>query len=1047
MWLSDTSVRRPVLAMVMNLILIAFGIVAYTRLPVREYPDIEPPIVTVETYYRGAAASVVERRITQRLEDRISQVEAIKNISSISTDGKSEITVEFNLGRDLDAAANDIREAISPVLATMPEEVEPPNVGKTELSAEVLMYLNLASDSRSTLELTDYAERYLVDRFSRLPGIARVRINGGTRYALRLWLDREALAARQLTSLDIEEALRRENVDPPAGTVQSLDRQFTVRINRQYRTKEDFEKMVIARGENGYQVRLGEVAKVELGAEESRTIFKGNRVLMVSLGMIRQSRANPLEVAKAVRAEAEEIRKTLPADLSLENSYDISQFIEESIHEVYRTLIIALALVVAIIYLFLGNMRAVLVPIVAVPVSVFATCIVLLALDYSMNTLTLLAFVLAIGLVVDDAIVVLENIHRRIEHGERPLVASFLGTRQVGFAVIATTLVLLAVFVPVTFMPGDTGRLFAEFSVTLAISVGFSGFVALTLSPMLASKIMRDREKDGFVAVMLKKVFEAVQKVYRWVLGGMLNFPATVIPVVVALTALCWWLLQSIPDEFTPREDRGSFFVTATSPPGTTFAHTIQIMDEMNEKVMYLVEETKEATRISARAPRSFGTAADFNESLCVVTLTPFGTRRNGFDIMNEVRQRTSDIPAAKVTVIMRQGMMRGLNKPMEIVLSGPTFEELAAWRDIILTKAKENSKLIGFDCDYRETKPQLRVSINQARAADLGVSSANIGRTLETLLGGRRATTFIHEGEEYDVILEGSYGDKRSPLDLNNIFVRSERSKQLIPLANLVTMDEFADSGTLNRYNRMRSITFDAELATGYSLGEAVAYMEQLIKDNLPASAVVGYKGNALKLKENSGSIGLVFGLAMLIAFLVLAAQFESFVHPFTIMLTVPVAVAGALLGLQVMGLNQSIYSQIGLIMLIGLAAKNGILIVEFINQLRDEGVAFREAILQASEQRLRPIVMTALATVMGALPLMLGKGAGYETRMVVGVVIVFGVTLATVVTLFLVPMVYALIGRHTGSISDVSRRLESQLNPAEDEEMAEKKPYPTLL
>lgn len=1046
MWLSDTSVRRPVLAMVMNLILIAFGLVAYTRLPVREYPDIEPPIVTVETYYRGASAGVVERRITQRLEDRISQVEAIKNISSISTDGKSEITVEFNLGRNLDAAANDIREAISPVLASMPEEVEPPNVGKTELSAEVLMYLNLASDTRSTLELTDYAERYLVDRFSRLPGIARVRINGGTRYALRLWLDREALAARQLTSLDIEDALRRENVDPPAGAVQSLDRQFTVRINRQYRTKEDFEKMVIARGENGYQVRLGEVAKVELGAEESRTLFKGNRVLMVSLGMIRQSRANPLEVAKAVRAEAEEIRKTLPADLSLENSYDISQFIEESIHEVYRTLIIALALVVAIIYLFLGNMRAVLVPIVAVPVSVFATCIVLLVLDYSMNTLTLLAFVLAIGLVVDDAIVVLENIHRRIEHGEKPLVAAFLGTRQVGFAVIATTLVLLAVFVPVTFMPGDTGRLFAEFSVTLAISVGFSGFVALTLSPMLASKIMRDREKDGFMAVMLKKVFETIQKVYRWLLSRMLRFPATVIPVVVALTALCWLLLMTIPDEFTPREDRGSFFVTASSPPGTTFANTIQSLDEMNEKVMYLVEETHEATRVSARAPRSFGTAADFNESLCVVTLTPFGTRRNGFEIMNEVRQRTADMPSAKVTVVMRQGMMRGLNKPMEIVLSGPTFEELAEWRDIILKKAKENPKLIGFDCDYRETKPQLRVSVNQARAADLGVSSANIGRTLETLLGGRRATTFIHEGEEYDVILEGSYGDKRSPLDLNNIFVRSERSKQLIPLANLVTMDEFADSGTLNRYNRMRSITFDAELAADYSLGEAVSYMEHLIKDNLPSSAVVGYKGNALKLKENSGSIGLVFVLAMLIAFLVLAAQFESFVHPFTIMLTVPVAVAGALLGLEFMGLNQSIYSQIGLIMLIGLAAKNGILIVEFINQLRDEGVDFREAILQASEQRLRPIVMTALATVMGALPLMLGKGAGYETRMVVGVVIVFGVTLATLVTLFLVPMVYALISRHTGSISDVSRCLESQLNPSENKEIAGIAPAATI-
>lgn len=1029
MWLSDTSVRRPVLAMVMNLILIAFGVVAYTRLQVREYPDIEPPIVTVETYYRGASASVVERRITQRLEDRISQVEAIKNISSVSTDGKSEITVEFNLGRDLDAAANDIREAISPILVTMPEEVETPNVGKTELSSEVLMYLNLTSESRSTLELNDYAERYLVDRFSRLPGIARVRVSGAARYALRIWLDREALAARGLTALDVEEALRRENVDPPAGAVQSLDRQFTVRLNRQYQSTADFEKLVIARGGNGYQVRLAEVAKVELGADEARTVFKGNRVLMVSLGMVRQSRANPLEVARAVRAEAEKVRETLPKDLRLENSYDISQFIEESIQEVYRTLLIALVLVVAIIYLFLGSMRAVLVPLLAVPVSMFATCIVLLMLGYSMNTLTLLAFVLAIGLVVDDAIVVLENIHRRIEEGEKPLVAAYLGTRQVGFAVVATTLVLMAVFVPVTFMPGDTGRLFAEFSVTLAVAVGFSGFVALTLSPMLASKILRGREGDGLVARLLQKVFEYVQAGYRRVLGLALSFPATAFPVVLGVLLMCWWLLKTMPDEFTPREDRGSFFVTATSPPGTTFGSTTQTLDKVIERVMYLVDDTHEATRVNARAPRSFGTAADFNESIVVITLRPFGARRSGFDIMNEVRRKTGDMPEAKVSVVMRQGMMRGLNKPLEIVLSGPTYEELTEWRDIIMTRAKENPNLVGFDCDYRDTKPQLRVSINQTRAADLGVSSANIGRTLETLLGGRRATTFIHQGEEYDVILEGRYADKRSPLDLNNIFVRSERSKELIPLANLVTMDEFADSGTLNRYNRMRSITFDAELAGGYSLGQAVEYMEGLIRDNLPASAVVGYKGNALKLKESSGSSGFIFALALLVAFLVLAAQFESFVHPLTIMLTVPVAVAGALLGLQFMGMNQSIYSQIGLIMLIGLAAKNGILIVEFVNQLRDEGVEFREALLRASEQRLRPIVMTALATVMGALPLMLGHGAGHETRMVVGVVIVFGVSLATLVTLFLVPMVYGLIARRTGSPLDVTRRLESEL------------------
>lgn len=1029
MWLSDTSVRRPVLATVMNLLLVAFGLVSYTRLQVREFPDIEPPIVTVETYYRGASASVVERRISQRLEDRISQVEAIKNISSVSTDGKSEITVEFNLERDLDAAANDIREAIGPVVAQFPEEVEPPNVGKTEMSAEILMYLNLTSDRHTPIELTDYAERYLMDRFSRLSGVARVRVSGGSRYALRIWVDREKLAARRLAVTDIEDALRRENIDPPAGTVQSLDRQFTVRLSREYGTPEDFRNLVIARGESGYQVRLGEVAKVELGAEEPRAAFRGNRVKMISLGIVRQSRANTLDVARAVRAEAEKVRKALPSGMKLEQSYDLTVFIEESLNEVYRTLGIAVVLVVLIIYLFLGSLRAVLVPTVAVPVSVTATCIALYALGYSINTLTLLALVLAIGLVVDDAIVVLENIHRRIEEGERPLVAAFLGTRQVGFAVIATTMVLLAVFVPITFMPGDTGKLFTEFSITLAIAVGFSGFVALTLSPMLASKIMRDRGRDTLVARLLQRLFEWVQQVYRRILDFLLHFPATTLPLVLGLALLCWWLLKTIPEEFTPREDRGSFFVTAVAPPGATFNYTMEALDRLEDRLMYLVDDKKEATRVLVRAPRTFGTTQDFNEGIGVVTLGPFGQRRNGFDIMGEVRQKVADVTGVKTAVIMRQGLARGLNKPMEIVLGGPTFEELAEWRDIILEKARANPRLIGLDCDYRDTKPQLQVSINQARAADLGVSSANIGRALETLLGSRRVTTFIRQGEEYDVLIEGSYSDKRSPLGLSNIFVRSERSQELIPLANLVTYQEFADSGTLNRYNRMRSITFDADLAAGYSLGEAVEYMENLIREHLPPEAVIGYKGNTLKLKESSTSMSLVFGLALLVAFLVLAAQFESFVHPLTIMLTVPVAVAGALLGLQWMGQNQSIYSQIGLIMLIGLAAKNGILIVEFVNQLRDQGVEFREAILRASEQRLRPIVMTALSTVMGALPLTLGHSAGAETRMVVGVVIVFGVSLATVVTLFLVPMAYAFIARSTGSPHAQSRRLEHAL------------------
>lgn len=1029
MWLSDTSIRRPVLATVMNLLLIAFGAVSYSRLQVREYPDIEPPIVSIETSYRGASAAVVERRITQRLEDRVSMVEAIKNISSVSADGKSEITVEFNLGRDLDAAASDIREAIGPVVGDFPEEVEAPSVGKTEVSAEVLMYLNLTGEDQTPIELTDYAERYLMDRFSRLPGVARVRISGGNRYALRVWVNREALAARQLTVNDVEDALRRENVDPPAGAVQSLDRQFTVRINREFRTPQDFEKLVVARGANGYQVRLGEVARIELGSSEPRVMFRGNRVRMISLGIVRQSRANTLDVARAVREEAERVRPTLPPGMKLENSYDMSVFVEESLNEVYRTLLIAAVLVVVIIFLFLGSFRAVLVPTVAVPVSVMGTFMALDAMGYSINTLTMLALVLAIGLVVDDAIVVLENIHRRIEEGEKPLVAAFRGTRQVGFAVIATTMVLLAVFVPITFMPGDAGRLFSEFSITLAVAVVFSGFVALSLSPMLASKILRNREKDGLVARLLARLLEWIQRGYRWTLGLALQVPSTTVPVVIGLAALCIYLMRHIPEEFTPREDRGSFFITATGPPGSTYNYTLGALDDLEDRLMYLVDDTHEATRVLVRAPRSFSSTADFNEGIGVVTLAPFDQRRNGFDVMNEVRGRVADVPGVKTAVIMRQGLTRGLNKAMEVVVGGPTFEELARWRDIIMEKARENPNLIGLDCDYRDTKPQLSISIDQNRAADLGVSSANIGRTLETLLGNRRVTTFIHQGEEYDVLVEGSYSGKKNSADLNNIFVRSERTRELIPLANLVTFKEFADSGSLNRYNRLRSITFDAELAAGYSLSEALSYMETLIRDNLPASAIIGYKGNSLKLKESSSSMGLIFGLALLVAFLVLAAQFESFIHPLTVMLTVPVAVAGALLGLQFMGQSQSIYSQIGLIMLIGLAAKNGILIVEFINQLRDEGMAFREAILIASEQRLRPIIMTALSTVMGALPLMLTHGAGAETRMVVGVVIVFGVSVATVVTLFLVPMVYCLIARNTGSVSDVSRRLETEL------------------
>ena len=1028
MFLSDVSIRRPVLATVLNLLLIAFGVVAFTRLQVREYPDIEPPVVSIETTYPGAAAAVVERRVTQLLEDRIAGVEGIKTVSSTSSDGVSNISIEFIIERDVEAAASDIREAVSSVMDEMPEEVRPPEITKQDTATEVLMWLNLSSDRMTPVELADYAERYLVDGFSQLPGVARIRLSGATRFSMRIWLDREALAARQLTVLDVEEALRRQNIELPAGAVQSSDRTLTVRLRREFTSPEEFASLVLRRGEDGYQIRLGEVAKVEMGAEDARRKFNGNGVPMVALGVIKQSQANTLDVARAAKAHAEKVRASLPEGVTIEQSYDTSQFIEASIAEVYETLGIAVLLVVLVIYLFLGTARATLIPFVAVPVSVIATCTLLYFLGYSINVLTLLSMVLAIGLVVDDAIIMLENIHRRIEEGEKPLVAAYLGARQVGFAIVATTLVLVAVFVPISFLEGDLGKLFAEFGITLAVAVSFSSFAALTICPMLASKVLRKANRGNLVTRSVDAVFRFLQRRYESVLRGVLGYPAAVFAFLIACMAVTWWLQKSLPSEFTPKEDRGSFFVVSSAPQGASYGYSLEVFEEIEKRLMYLVD-SGEVTRLLVRIPRAFGANSDFNEVITIVNLNDFGKRRDAWTIMEEVRGKLSDMLGVQSFVIMRQALSRGLTKPVQFVIGGANYEELVEWRDLILERAKENPGLVGLDYDYKETKPQVSVAIDRRRAADLGVSIAGIGRTLEILFGFKRATTFVDQGEEYDVILEGDYEGKRTPGDLENVYVRSETSGELIPLSNLVTLSEFADSGTLNRYNRMRAITIDAGLAPGYSLSEALAYLEGLVEELLPETAVVGYRGESLKYKESSSSVIFVFGLALLVVFLVLGAQFESFVHPFTIMLTVPIAVAGGLIGLLLTGENQSIYSSIGLIMLVGLATKNGILIVEFVNQLRDEGVTYLEAIVQASVMRLRPIAMTVLTTLMGSIPLIISSGPGAETRRVVGVVILFGVGLSALFTLFVVPVVYRVVSARTGSPEARSREVDAAL------------------
>jgi multidrug efflux pump len=1030
MLLSDISVKRPVFASVISLLLIAFGIVSYTRLSLREYPAIDPPVVSITVNYPGAAASIVETRVTQIIENRISGVEGIEFIESSSQDGRSRVTLEFSVDRDIDAAANDVRDRVSGVLNNLPEEADPPEVQKANSDDDVIVWYSLVSEGMTVPELTDYAERYLSEQFSVLDGVANVRVGGAQTYAMRIWLDRQELAARGLTPNDVEEALRAENVELPAGDIESDTRQFTVRIRRSFRDADDFGNLVLGKGNDGYLVRLSDVARVERGTVEDRVIFRGNGLPRVGIGISKQSTANTIQVAAEAEKLVKRINHNLPKGMRIEKSFDSSVFIAAAIHEVYITLGIAMILVVLMIYIFLGSIRATAIPAVAVPVSLIGTFILIYAFGFSINLLTLLALVLAIGIVVDDAIIVLENIVRRMDESrETPLVASYRGTRQVGFAVLATTMVLISVFVPITFLEGDIGRLFTEFALTMAAAIGFSGLTALTLSPMLASKILKQQEgADNRMVQTVDRVFKGLRRRYVRILGHALRRPVVVIGVFALLLAGTGVVFGMIPSEYTPREDRGAFNIMVNGPEGASFSYMKEYMDEIEQRLLPYTKDGDIATML-VRAPRGFGASASFNSGMVIVVLADWGHRRPAQQIMDEIRGVLSDLPGVRISTVMRQGFTGSAGKPVQFVIGGGTYEQLAAWRDILLKKIAENNPgLTGIDWDYKETKPQLEIRIDYDRAAELGVTVLAIGRTLETMMGSRRVTTYIEEGEEYDVILEGEREEQRTQTNMENIYVRSSRTGALIPLSSLVTVSEFADSVSLSRYNRVRALTLEADLAEGYTLGEALSYLEGLVRANLPDDVIVDYKGQSQDYMNSRGSMAFVFVLGLLVVFLVLAGQFESYIHPLVIILTVPLAMAGGLLGLYLTGGSLNIYSQIGLLTLIGLAAKNGILIVEFSNQMRDNGASFNRALMKASQLRLRPILMTSLTAAAGAVPLILSHGAGAETRAVIGVVVFAGVLSAALFTIFVVPVAYSLLSRRTGSPHDVARRLERE-------------------
>lgn len=1023
MILSDLSVKRPVFATVLNLLIVTFGIVAFLLLPLREYPDTDKPVVSINTKYPGASAAIVETKITKILEDKISGIEGVKNITSNSRDGRSSISIEFNIERDIDGAANDVRDKISSQLGRLPEQADPPEVRKANDDGDVIAWFTLQSDVFNTLELTDYANRYIVDRFAVVSGVAEIRVGGGRTYAMRIILDRNAMAARGITVTDIETTLRNENIELPAGEIKSIDRDFNVRVARSYQTAEDFANMVIARGTNNSLVRLGDVANVKVDAENEDTMFKGNGRNMVGLGIIKQSTANTIDVVKAAQKEMEEVQLNLPAGTEIVPSYDSSIFIKESIDEVYNTLGIAMIMVVLVIFIFLGNIRATLIPAVTVPIALIGSMIVLNALGFSINLLTLLALVLAIGLVVDDSIVVLENIYRRIENGEKPLQAAYNGGREVAFAVVATTLVLVAVFVPLVFISGDIGRLFTEFALAIAAAVIFSSITALSLTPMMCSKLLKHRERSSSFGQLLDRAFSSLEKKYGESLSSVIKQPFMIILVMGLAVASLFVIVDKIPSEYAPKEDRGGAFLMMSGAEGSSYDRNKANMEIIEEKLLRYYDDGT-LDRVIVRAPGWGGSGG-----VAIIGLPDWQERKmSTFDFISEFNKELASVTDVRAFIMSRGGLggRSGGGRPIGFVLQGNSYEELARWRDIVLAKAAENPNIVGLESNYKETYPQLMIRIDRKRASDLGVSVGDIGRTLETMLGKRRVTTYLEKGEEYDVLLEGDEDKHRSPSSIDNIYVRSKATNQLVPLSNLISFEENATSARLNRFNRLRSITLSGNITGDYTLSEALDFLNNVVKEELPVEAAVDYSGQSQKLKESSSSMLLIFSLALLITFLVLAAQFESFIHPFVILLTVPLALVGALAGLYLAGLTINIYSQIGIVMLIGLSAKNGILIVEFANQLRDAGEEFTDAIVKASQQRLRPIVMTTFTTVMSSIPLVLAVGPGAESRMVLGVVIFAGVALSSVFTLFIVPGAYYWLCRNTKSPEFIAKQIE---------------------
>ncbi len=1035
MYITDLSIRRPAVAWVLSLILIVFGIFVFSKLPVRELPSgLQPPVVQIKVDYKSASAPIIDEEVTQVIEDVIGGAEGIKNIDSKSENGKSTINIEFDTDIDLDDAANDIRERVARVVDRLPSESNPPQILKQAAGFTTTMWLALSSSTWSDLELGDYAERYLVDQFSSVKNVGRIRVGGLRELSVRVWINPIKLAANNLTIQEVENSLRNENVSLPAGTLESNNIDLTINLDKSYNDLEKLKQLPIKKNK-GSIVRLADIANVEYGPVSEKALFRAQsknalNLKTVGIGIYARSGASTVELSKEINKKVKQVKKNLPDGLNLEIAFNRATYIGAAINEVYKTLIIAFVLVVVIIYLFLGNLKAVIVPAVALPVSLIATFLGIYLFGLSINIFVLLSFILAIGIITDDSVIMTDAIYRRIENGDTPLVAAYKGSKQITFAIIATTLILVAVFLPLIFIEGIAGTLFRETAIALSFAIVVSSFVALTLSPMLGSKFLNKKTKTNFFVIKFDKFFKGFSNFYQDTLKYWLDKKKTIIIFIILMVVGSGLLYNFTKKELLPLEDRGAYLVIGFTDDGSSFQYTQKRAEDVEQRLIPLLKSEDSPYKKFLMIVPGFGSENSF---LIISLLDNWKNRKqNSQTIMRQAIGKIVTVPQTVAFPISPQAIrVSNYNKPVQMVILGTTYEELESIQNQVIGKLRRNRNLSRIESDFSRNKPEVKLIINKNKAKDLGISTQTIGQTLETLYGGKTVTKFNKLGKEYPIILQQYLVDRKNKESLGKIFVRSEISGKLISLINLVDFKEEGSANKLSRYNRQRAVTISANISENYTLSEAIKYLEQTMTEVAPEKQIT-WKGKSEELKETSNELYIIFALALLTAYLVMAATFNSFVHPFIIVLTVPLAVFGGLVFILFLNTSINIFSQIALVILIGISTKNSILIVDYANQLRATGKSIESSVKEACDLRFRPIIMTSLSTMIAMMPLVIGNigpGAGEGSRLAVGATILGGMIISTFFTLYVTPTMYLTLAKNTKRIDAVDIELKKQL------------------